>query len=606
MSYEMKKVFASLPQMERGVSKILGGDPKGSNFLYTNGKSVIIRNIDNPAIADIYTEHPHQVTVAKYSPSGFYIASADISGKIRIWDTTQKEHLLKYEYQPFSGKVKDIAWTEDSKRIAMVGEGREKFGAVFLWDTGSSVGEITGHNKIINSVDIKQTRPYRLVTGSDDNCSAFFEGPPFKFKFTMSDHSRFVNCVRFSPDGSRFASAGADGQIFLYDGKTGEKTGALGGEKAHDGGVYAVSWSADSTQLISASGDKTVKLWDVAANVAVTTFHMGADVLDQQLGCLWQKGHLLSISLSGYINYLDRNNPDRPLRIIKGHSKSIQSLTTHRNEGRPYIYSGSHDGHINIWDAETGDNDGFSGKGHSNLVAKMAVDKDGRLVTCSMDDTVRFTDLRRKEYSASDLLKMDFQPKCISVGPGGYTLAVCIGQLVLMKDKKKCFTVENLEFEPESAALHPGGGTAAVGGADGKVHLFSIQGNTLKDDGKTMEAKGPVTDMAYSNDGAFLAVADEKKVITVFSVADGYAVKNEFYGHHAKVVCLAWSPDNEHFASGGMDMLVFLWAVSDSDKRVKIPDAHRLHHVSGLAWLDEHTLVTASHDASVKQWTVKF
>lgn len=61
-----------------------------------------------------------------------------------------------------------------------------RFGAVFLWDSGSSVGEITGHNKVINSVDIKQTRPYRLATGSDDNCAAFFEGPPFKFKFTLS------------------------------------------------------------------------------------------------------------------------------------------------------------------------------------------------------------------------------------------------------------------------------------------------------------------------------------------------------------------------------------------------------------------------------------
>lgn len=57
---------------------------------------------------------------------------------------------------------------------------------MFLWDSGSSVGEITGHNKVINSVDIKQTRPYRLATGSDDNCAAFFEGPPFKFKFTIS------------------------------------------------------------------------------------------------------------------------------------------------------------------------------------------------------------------------------------------------------------------------------------------------------------------------------------------------------------------------------------------------------------------------------------
>lgn len=39
-------VFASLPQMERGVAKVIGGDPKGKNFLYTNGKCVIIRNIE--------------------------------------------------------------------------------------------------------------------------------------------------------------------------------------------------------------------------------------------------------------------------------------------------------------------------------------------------------------------------------------------------------------------------------------------------------------------------------------------------------------------------------------------------------------------------------
>lgn len=62
---------------------------------------------------------------------------------------------------------------------------------MFLWDSGSSVGEITGHNKVINSVDIKQTRPYRLATGSDDNCAAFFEGPPFKFKFTISVSFKF-------------------------------------------------------------------------------------------------------------------------------------------------------------------------------------------------------------------------------------------------------------------------------------------------------------------------------------------------------------------------------------------------------------------------------
>uniref|UniRef100_A0A8C4IC26 WD repeat-containing protein 1 n=1 Tax=Dicentrarchus labrax TaxID=13489 RepID=A0A8C4IC26_DICLA len=576
--------FCILPQMERGVAKVIGGDPKGNNFLYTNGKCVIIRNIENPAIADIYTEHAHQVTVAKYAPSGFYIASGDASGKIRIWDTTQKEHLLKYEYTPISGKVKDIAWTEDSKRIAVVGDGREKFGAVFLWDSGSSVGEVSGHSKLINSVDIRQKRPYRLATASDDTCGSFFEGPPFKFKFTLRDHSQFVNCVRFSPDGGRFATASADGQIFIYDGATGERVSSLGGEKAHKGGIYAVSWSPDSSQLISASGDKTVKLWDVGAGTAVTTFNMGTDVTDQQLGCLWQKDHLISISLSGYINYLDKNNPDRPIRTVKGHSKSIQCLTVHKSEGRSYIYSGSHDGHINIlslikW--STGENDCFSGKGHSNQVSKVVTDEADELVTCSMDDTLRYTNINKKEYS----------------------LGVCKCCFILIIS---FFTLDNLDYEAEVGVIHPGGTTAAVGGADGKVHLYSVQGNTLKDEGQTIEVKGPVTDMAYSNDGAYLAVIDEKKTAAVFDVADGYSVKNEFYGHHAKPVSLAWSPDNEHFATGGMDMMVFVWTVGDADKRIKVPDTHRLHHVSSLAWVDEHTLVTASHDASIKQWTIKY
>lgn len=65
-------------------------------------------------------------TVAKYAPSGFYVASGDQSGKIRIWDTTQATHILKAEYPVISGPIRDIAWSEDSKRIAAVGEGRER------------------------------------------------------------------------------------------------------------------------------------------------------------------------------------------------------------------------------------------------------------------------------------------------------------------------------------------------------------------------------------------------------------------------------------------------------------------------------------------------
>lgn len=38
--------LASLPRTQRGNPIVLGGDPKGKNFLYCNNNSVIIRNID--------------------------------------------------------------------------------------------------------------------------------------------------------------------------------------------------------------------------------------------------------------------------------------------------------------------------------------------------------------------------------------------------------------------------------------------------------------------------------------------------------------------------------------------------------------------------------
>jgi len=37
-------------------------------------------------------------------------------------------------------------------------------------------------------------------------------------------------------------------------------------------------------------------------------------------------------------------------------------------------------------------------------------------------------------------------------------------QIVLMKDKKKCFAIDDLGYEPEAVAVHPGGGSVAVGG----------------------------------------------------------------------------------------------------------------------------------------------
>ena len=50
---------------------------------------------------------------------------------------------------------------------------------------------------------------------------------------------------------------------------------------------------------------------------ACSEFKMGSKVEDQQVSCLWQGSNILSVSVSGFINYLDVNNPDKPLRVIR-------------------------------------------------------------------------------------------------------------------------------------------------------------------------------------------------------------------------------------------------------------------------------------------------
>lgn len=44
-----------------------------------------------------------------------------------------------------------------------------------------------------------------------------------------------------------------------------------------------------------------------------------------------------------------------------------------------------------------------------------------------------------------------------------------------MKDKRKVFTLDNLGYEPEAGALHPGGGTAAVGGVVSVVGVVVVE-----------------------------------------------------------------------------------------------------------------------------------
>lgn len=122
---ELKETYACIPSTERGRGILISGDPKSNSILYCNGRSVIIRYLDRPLQVAVYGEHAYQATVARYSPNGEWIASADVSGTVRIWGT-HNDFVLKKEFRVLSGRIDDLQWSPDGLRIVASGDGKGK------------------------------------------------------------------------------------------------------------------------------------------------------------------------------------------------------------------------------------------------------------------------------------------------------------------------------------------------------------------------------------------------------------------------------------------------------------------------------------------------
>jgi WD repeat-containing protein 1 (actin-interacting protein 1) len=483
-----------------------------------------------------------------------------------------------------------------------VGEGKERMGHCVTWDSGNSVGEISGHSAQINTVSIRQQRPLRAATGSDDTSLCFFHGAPFKFNTSLrGKHDKFVFGTAFSPDGAALVSVGADRRIWIYDGKTGEPKNQIG-EGLHTGSIFGVAWSRDSKRVVTASADQTVRIWDVEAGKNVTTWHMGEEgvvsIPNQQVGVTWPTGRsdglVISVDLDGNLNYLVEGNKN-PTRIIRGHQKTITTSTLKDKT----FYTGSYEGRVCEWDVTKGLAERVDGESHSNHIVEFAPDPSGnRIYSVGWDDTLRcvsagtFTGIKSP---------VEAQPKGVTISSHDIAYVATAESVEMYKGGDK---IGSLPVKG-ATCIASAGSLLAIGHDSKSVSFYNISGDKPTSINKDLrKATAAISTLAFSPDGKLLAAGVSNGKILVYNVETSVVVTDRWSAHTARVTSLAWDHSGEYAVSGSLDTNVYVWSLKDPGKRIKALNAHK-DGVNGVAWASNGLILSTGGDATVKTWRVE-
>lgn len=93
----------------------------------------------------------------------------------------------------------------------------------------------------------KSVRMWAFTTGE---CVRVFAG-----------HTEFISAIECSPNGKILASADGGGSIILWDLAKGAQIKRCRGHGK--GGIWSLSFSVESTVLVSGGADGTVRIWDI-------------------------------------------------------------------------------------------------------------------------------------------------------------------------------------------------------------------------------------------------------------------------------------------------------------------------------------------------------
>lgn len=268
-------------------------------------------------------------------------------------------------------------------------------------------GVLKGHSGWVTSISTTADAPDLVVSGSRDRTVIVWDlvknennfGVPRK---SLHGHNHFVQDVVLSSDGQFALSASWDKTLRLWDLNTGKTTRRFVG---HTSDVLSVSFSADNRQIVSGSRDKKIKLWNTLGDCKYTI-------------------------------------------VEDGHTEWVSCVRFSPNANNPVIVSGGWDKYVKVWSL-TNCKLRTNHIGHQGYVNTVTVSPDGSLCASGGKDGVTMLwDLNERKHlyslDAGDIIN------ALVFSPNRYWLCAASGSTIKIWDLETKTLVEELRADSGS------------------------------------------------------------------------------------------------------------------------------------------------------------
>jgi hypothetical protein len=242
----------------------------------------------------------------------------------------------------------------------------------------------------------------------------------------LKGYSHDVFSASFSADGSQVVSASKDGTIRTWDTTTGNTKQLL---KRGQGQIRSAAFSADGSRIVSARSDGTVDIWNTASGLMEQVLVGHSDEVNS---AAFFKDDSLVVSASDDGTVRVWGMLGETKQVLK-HPSRVWSVAISLDGIR--IVSASQDHTVRIWNTETGKTEQVL-KGHTDEVNFASFSKDGsQIISASDDGTVRIWSAHQRGLLSVhdlDIDGMDYLPEgnvysCICRGsPAIYATATVI------------------------------------------------------------------------------------------------------------------------------------------------------------------------------------